>query len=241
MKYFKIKQNDQFIGVVSSNDFRVLQIRHHFLRRSNEQKGQFVEYEDKLYRDTWMSPAPANISRYEIAEISEISQQLYNSYKQAIIDGTEDEIIEVQPQVNSPIIVEEIDNSSDIENAKRIKISVLKMACQKAIEDGFDIINSHYSLTDYDQRNIALLSALIAQGHYQVPYHVDGGPVEYYSASRFTTLAEVATKHIMRHTTYFNALKAYVNSLDDEQAILNIQYGDEIPEEYQTAVLKDLL
>lgn len=239
MKYFKIKQNDQFIGVVSSNDFRVLQIRHHFLRRSNEQKGQFVEYEDKLYRDTWMSPAPANISRYEIAEISEISQQLYNSYKQAIIDGTEDEIIEVQPQVNNPVIVEEIDNSGNIADAKRVKIAALKKACHDAIEDGFDVGVGHYSLTDYDQRNIALLSSLIAQGYENVPYHMDNGPVEYYSASKFNIVAEAAARHIIYHTTYYNALKAYVNSLEDEQAILNVQYGDEIPYEYQTAVLRD--
>jgi len=49
-----------------------------------------------------------------------------------------------------------------------------------------------------------------------------------------------ATKWKTYHTTYYNALKNYVNSLDDVHQITEIQYGIELPEEYQSDVLKAL-
>jgi len=49
-----------------------------------------------------------------------------------------------------------------------------------------------------------------------------------------------ATKWKTYHTTYYNALKNYVNSLDDPYVIANITYGIELPEEYQSDVLKAL-
>ena len=45
----------------------------------------------------------------------------------------------------------------------------------------------------------------------------------------------------MYHTTYFNSLKHYIESLDTIDAVANIQYGVEIPETYQSDVLKYLL
>lgn len=239
MKYFKIKQNNEIIGVVSSNNFLTLQTRHNFLRISDETIGQFVSYNDKLYRDAWMRPIPNKSFVYEMAEITEIEKEIYDSYIEAI--HANEEVIEIpetpEPQIST--IVEEVKSDNSIADAKNFKISLLKKACHDAIEDGFNVGVSHYSLTDYDQRNIALLSSLIAQGYEDVPYHMDNGPVEYYSASKFNIVAEAAARHIIYHTTYYNALKAYVNSLEDEQAILNVQYGDEIPYEYQTAVLRD--
>lgn len=238
MKYFKIVQNDKIIGVVTSNNFRVFQTRHNFLLISDENKGQFVEYDNKLYRDTWMVPVVNQIVIYEKAKISEISEVSYNEYAQIIKEGTE-EIPEV-PEENLVKVIEIGNEDNNIDAVKQLKLAALSNACHQAIENGFDVESEHYSLSAYDQLNIATLSSLIANGKTEVLYHADGKPVEYYSASRFKLIAEMAAYHIWYHTTYYNTLKAYVNSLENEKDILAIQYGDEIPEEYQTAILKNL-
>lgn len=239
MKYYKIKENENIIGVINSDNFRILQPRHNFLMISNEEKGQFVEYQDKLYRDTWMTPPTNNSSNYQLAEIVEISEEDYEEYMELISQGEEN--IPEFVDNNVPVIIEEINtNAYDVAAAKQIKLAALSSACHQAIENGFDIEDEHYSLSAYDQLNIATLSSLIANGKTEVLYHADGKPVEYYSASRFKLLAEIAAHHIVYHTTYYNTLKAYVNSLENEKDILAIQYGDEIPEEYQTAILKNL-
>lgn len=239
MKYYKIKENENIIGVINSDSFRILQPRHNFLMISNEEKGQFVEYQDKLYRDTWMTPPTNNSSNYQLAEIVEISEENYEEYMELISQG-EEKIPEFVDN-NVPVIIEEINtNAYDVAAAKQIKLAALSSACHHAIENGFDVESEHYSLSAYDQLNIATLSSLIANGKTEVLYHADGKPVEYYSASRFKLIAELAAHHISYHTTYYNTLKAYVNSLENEKDILAIQYGDEIPEEYQTAILKNL-
>lgn len=238
MKYFKIVQNDKIIGVVTSNNFRVFQTRHNFLLISDENKGQFVEYDNKLYRDTWMVPVVNQIVIYEKAKISEISEVTYNEYAQIIKEGTE-EIPEV-PEENLVKVIEIGNEDNNIDAVKQLKLAALSNACHQVIENGFNFEEQHYSLTAYDQLNIVTLSSVIANGRTEVPYHADGEEVRYYDAAEFRLIAEMAAHHISYHTAYYNALKAYVNSLKTEEEVLAVQYGDEIPEEYQTAVLKNL-
>jgi hypothetical protein len=42
----------------------------------------------------------------------------------------------------------------------------------------------------------------------------------------------MATQFKMYHTTYYNALKAYINSITNLEELSNIEYGMELPEEY---------
>ena len=239
MKYFKLKKEGKIIGVINSNDFRALQVRHNSLMVSDEMKGQFIEYGNKLYRDTWMIPTSNDLIPYEIAEIVETTKELYDEYFEAIQEG---EAIP-EPIIHNPPVIEieetKIENT-DIVAAKQIKLAALSNACHQAIENGFNFEEQHYSLTAYDQLNIVTLSSLIANGRTEVPYHADGEEVKYYDAEEFRFIAEMAAHHISYHTAYYNALKAYVNSLETEEEVLAVQYGDEIPEEYQTAVLKNL-
>lgn len=43
------------------------------------------------------------------------------------------------------------------------------------------------------------------------------------------------------HLSYFNSLRSYIQGLTSIEEVSNITYGTEIPVEYQTDVLKDLL
>lgn len=46
--------------------------------------------------------------------------------------------------------------------------------------------------------------------------------------------------YITFHTTYFNSLRDYIKSLTDIEDVMAIEYGVEIPVEYQSEVLKIL-
>jgi hypothetical protein len=62
MKYYKIIQNNNFVGVINSMNF----IRYHrydeVFMRANETNGEFIEYQGKLYRDSWMHPTANNLT-----------------------------------------------------------------------------------------------------------------------------------------------------------------------------------
>jgi len=74
----------------------------------------------------------------------------------------------------------------------------------------------------------------------QIPYHADGELCKFYTPVEIKMIISEATKWKTYHTTYYNALKNYVKSLNDIHQIMEIQYGIELPEEYQSEVLKSL-
>jgi hypothetical protein len=47
--------------------------------------------------------------------------------------------------------------------------------------------------------------------------------------------------HIKFHQTYFGSLRTYINSMTDKNEVSAVEYGIEIPEQYQSQPLKDLL
>ena len=98
----------------------------------------------------------------------------------------------------------------------------------------------HFSLTTQDQLNLITLQSMIASGETAIPYHADGELCRYYTVEDISTVMDAATAHKTFHVTYFNSLKAYINSMDSIVDISKIEYGDEIPDEYQSDILKSL-
>lgn len=132
-----------------------------------------------------------------------------------------------------------------LEDVKAEKIRDLSDACHAAITSGFDVVLSdgkvhHFSMTVEDQLNINSLYGLIASGAAQVPYHADGEPCVYFSAEEFAKVAQGATAHKTYHESYYNSLKTFVASKRTEASVKAISYGVEIPEQYQSDVLKAL-
>ena len=116
--------------------------------------------------------------------------------------------------------------------------------CNKTIENGFDVELQeeihHFSLTVQDQLNLITLSTMAAQGIEQIPYHADGELCKFYTPAEINAIVNQATIWKTYHTTYFNALKAYINSLQTIEEIGAITYGIELPEEFKTDVLRAL-
>lgn len=249
MKYYKLILNNTFIGVVSSMNFVVENSRTHWLLSSNEEYGQFVIYEDNIYRDYWMAPTLDNTKiSFTSIQIKEITVEEYNIYIDAISNNQiQYEENPIFPETNDIIIPEEpdVDETVSIDFVKTSKINEMSRTCNQVIESGFDLALSdgnthHFSLTTQDQINLISLGSMAANGMESIPYHADGEICRFYTAEEITTILAQATAFKIYHTTYYNALKNYINSLDSIEDIAAITYGIELPEEYQSEVLKSL-
>lgn len=83
--------------------------------------------------------------------------------------------------------------------------------------------------------------AQMAAGAERFEYHQDGFPCRYYTKEEMQLIVETALSFVTYHTTYCNALNIWIAFLDDVDAINAVTYGCEVPEDYQSEVLKDIL
>jgi hypothetical protein len=114
---------------------------------------------------------------------------------------------------------------------KEIKLAELSAASNADILAGFDHTDgAHYSMTLEDPKNVLALSLAASQGQ-SVPYHADGKPCRLYSAEEFNALAQAATAFTVQKTTYFNALKQWVQRSKTPKTINSIHYGADLPDD----------
>jgi len=194
MKYYKLL-DDEFIGVVSSNNFVRENPNNGWLLTSNESLGQFVSFENKLYRDFWMQPIPNSVQTYMRVEIKEITKEEYDVLKAAIdnndpiiIDDDDDDEYIPEPVIEEPDIT--------IEFARESKIKEMSAACRRVIEQGFNLelrgTIHHFSLDTQDQLNLITLSGM-AQTQDNIPYHADGESCIFYTAAEINAIVAAAT------------------------------------------------
>lgn len=244
MKYYKLILNNNIIGVVNSDNFiKFSPVIQDFLI-SNEAEGEYISLYGKFYRDTWMKPIVFTIN-FIAALVLEIDVEEYENLKHGLeteeqMPYTRDETEEVAPRADiNP------HDTITLEFIRTSKINEMSRTCNQVIEAGFDLELSgethHFSLTTQDQLNLISLQGMLGQGALQVPYHADGETCRFYSAEEMDAIISAATGFKIYHTTYYNALKNYINSLDNIQDIAAITYGIELPEEYQSDVLKTLV
>lgn len=240
MKYYKLIDDNKIVGAVSSNDFiRYSPIVDCFLRGS-EETGEYISFQNKLYRATWMCPIQV-IQDYTLIETIEITEEEYAiiiaAYQsnQTIEEDTTEEPEE--HETVDPIM------QDTIEFIRSSKILEMSQACRHTIEEGFDLEirgeTHHFSLTIQDQLNLMSLSSM-TQTNSLIPYHADGEETAFYTAEEINQIINAAADYKSYQTTYYNSLKTYINTLDTIEAIAAITYGTPIPDEYKSDVLKVL-
>lgn len=131
-------------------------------------------------------------------------------------------------------------------STKEEVISEMSSACAEAILKGVEVTLSdgqahHFSLTLEDQMNLMSLQALVNAGTEAVPYHADGEDCRYYTAEDFNLIAQAATMWKMYQESYFNSLRGYIQSIENEDELETVRYGMEIPEAFRTDVLRKLM
>ena len=235
MQYYKLINDSTFIGVGSSADMRRYQRKHRILLGCDEQSAQYIQIDNTLYRADWMIPADETTISFKQAKIIEIDENEYNTLKKASESGENIEVTTPEPS-----------DEITIEYVRSKKIAEMSHLCNLTITNGFDAIledkqSHHFSLTTQDQLNLITLQSMILSGQTSVPYHADNEPCRFFSTADIQAVLTGATKHITYHESYFNSLKAYINSLDEIETVGGIEYGVDIPDDYQTEVLQTLL
>lgn len=240
MKYYKIIQDKKCVGIVNSNNFILYQPEIRSFTAANETTGDLAEYKNKFYRGLWMKPMAADITiKYTVADIIEITKEEYITFEKAF---KENEIIEEETQVEPEYIEPYIEPEKEgTDFLRQSKINEMSYQCRKAIEAGVDVElrmeTKHFSMDTQDQLNLMSLGVM-AQTQELIPYHADGETCIFYTADEINQIVAAATAHKVYHTTYYNALKNYINSLTTIEEIAAITYGTPIPDEYQSEVLK---
>ena len=240
MEYYKMLQNNNIIGVVTSKQFMRYTPVTNCLVRCDKERGQYITYKNKLYRDSWMQPITINLN-YEQASVYIVTKEEYDILFEAFKTN---EIIEVKEPEEEPIpIIDDDEQDSTLEFIRSSKLKEMSYECHITIESGIDMEirgeTKHFSLSAQDQINLMNFS-VTAQANDLIPYHADGEECTFYTAEEIKQIAAAANTFKIYHTTYYNALKNYINALDTIEDIAAITYGTPIPEEYKTEVLKTL-
>lgn len=141
---------------------------------------------------------------------------------------------------------EEFDaNELGIKARREAKILEISSVCEKIITDGIDVKIGdevqHFSLAIHDQINLFGKQAQITAGAKQCEYHQDGNPCKFYTAEEMSTIITAAMEHVSMQQTYCNSVYDWIKSCELASQIEAIQYGDEVPDEYQSVVLKEYL
>ena len=245
MEFYKLINGQSIVGVATSLDLRKFQSKHNIMLSCGVNEAQYIQCLDVLYHTDWMLPAPNGIACI-VCTVTEIDCDEYDTLKHALDSGEpveepQERYDDPQPQEEYRDPIEEI----TVDFVRSAKVNEMSISCGKMIENGFDLQlldgeNCHFSLTTQDQLNFITLSVMIASGKDKIPYHADGKLCRYFSAADMQRILDKATEHKAFHTTYFNSLKKYINSLDDIETIKSIEYGVEVPESYMSEVLKDM-
>jgi len=259
MIYYKLVNNSNIIDVNTSEMLHYMK----FSQRSNclllcgeneEPLGVIASDGSCAYHLIDAPPIPNNIiGTFLDVELIEISEEDYLIFKQTIDEQREmnnppsipePEPVEPEPTEEERAAEEEYRQS--LQFVKDNKINYLSYCCNQMIENGIDITLSdeeihHFSLTKEDQINLMECKAQLENGDELISYHADNEICTYYSAADMLLIINTCIFHKKYHITYFNSLKHYVNSLETLEDISDVSYGIEIPIEYQSEPLKNLL
>lgn len=137
-------------------------------------------------------------------------------------------------------------NELGIEARRTAKLSEISAMCQETIFSGIDVeINGethHFSLTLFDQLDLFGKKDQLDSGETKkYEYHSDGNPCKFYTAEEMKPVVDAAMRYVTYHKTYCNSMYTWIRNCKKASEIEAIQYGVDIPEEYQSEVLKEYL
>ena len=135
-----------------------------------------------------------------------------------------------------------------LEEVQEAKVQEMNEAQQAAIKKGINVTLTdgtveHFTLTDHDQTSLVGLQAKVLAGEEEIPWHNsnEGEHCKFYSNSDMALITTAAMECVTWHVTYFRDLRIYIRSLQDKSQVETIQYGSDIPVEFQSEPLKVMI
>lgn len=123
-----------------------------------------------------------------------------------------------------------------IEEIKISKINNFSNIANSSITNGVDVQIGenieHFSYTDEDQVNIKEIFDLALQTNVPMYYHANGKECKLYTVEEIISIYSSASTNKMHHQTYFNQIRAYINSLNTIDEVNNVEYGQKLTDKY---------
>lgn len=136
-------------------------------------------------------------------------------------------------------------DESALTKARREKLASLSNICKNKIVAGFSIELSDgkqsFKLTTEDQLNLIQIENQLSCGESYFVYHATNQPCKLFTREDMTKVVRAFRKHVLYHTTYYNAVKQYINSLTDLEKINLFSYGDDVSDTIEDIVLRQIV
>ena len=153
-----------------------------------------------------------------------------------------------RPEIISDTDIEYVPYIPTLSELQELKVVEMNTMQQSIIQQGIDVTltdgtTEHFTLTDHDQTSLIGLQMQVAQGTELIPWHTSDQTehCKFYSNADMALITTAAIKYVTWHVTYFRDLRIYIRELQDIEAVKNISYGINIPEEYQSEPLKAMI
>jgi hypothetical protein len=209
---YKIVQNNKVVDVVRVPNFiSFLSTGHIAMTDKISAQGIIGSDEKTIY-----SFIPVAGKDFKIVTIEEITESEFNRLKNLL---------------NS-------DNATSVNNlalkaVRQTKIAEASAACKNKITEGFSVALSDdllysFRLTIEDQLNLMMIENQLKSNQEFFVYHATNQPCKAFSRDDMTKIIEAFRKYTTYHTTYFNAVKWYLNTLNDINKISDFCYGDSV-------------
>lgn len=135
---------------------------------------------------------------------------------------------------------------AEVQNNKKAEVNA---ACEAMIVSGVnatlaDGTVEHFDLKERDQLNLFGKQIQVNAGLESIEYHTDTTPTtncKYYSNADMQSIIQAAMWHVSYHQTYCISLKVWIDACEAKEEVAEIFYGADIPEQYQSEVLKAYL
>lgn len=139
-----------------------------------------------------------------------------------------------------------VEDNTKLRNAINSAVENLSEACKNSIVSGFSVELSdgntyRFKLTAEDQINLLNLENQLNFGEDTFIYHATDLPCKVFNREDMQKIIKNYRKHVLYHTTYFNSVKQYINSLTDINMIATFSYGTDISSTVANPALKQIL
>lgn len=220
---YKIIQNNKIVDVVEYPQFVSFLISGHIAMTDKTSADGIVGSDNKTIYSF------KSQSSYPVVTIEEVSVDELKRLKSLLSSGQE---------LTADIRI--------LDKARRSALQRLSSQCKANISAGFSLTLSdgksyNFKLTTEDQLNLMSIEGQLNAGAETVIYHATSQPCRIFSRDDMLKVIKAFRHHITYHTTYFNAVKQYINSLTDMEKIKKFSYGTDVSVIVKDRVVKKIL
>ena len=129
---------------------------------------------------------------------------------------------------------------------KSEQLAILSGVCSNKITSGFTVQlldgkSYSFKLTAEDQLNLMRLENQLTAGETTFIYHATNMPCRVFTRNDMLTIVNAFKRHVLYHTTYFNAVKQHIQSLTDIDKVNTFSYGMDVSKYVEDPAIRRII